>query len=88
MSDPRDDEGRYIESINAQAEAEAEAQAYNEEMQAAEREMSTPEFIKLNPIEELLKAIEIVHGQQYADVFRQFVWKWQDQHRLDAVEWD
>ena len=36
------------------------------------------EYIQINPVEELLKGIEIVHGKNYADLCRQIVWKIQD----------
>ena len=46
------------------------------------------DYIKINPIEELLKAIEIVHGPGLAAVYRRLVGRWACLRCLDAVEWD
>jgi len=46
------------------------------------------EFIPINPIEELLKALEIVRGPELANMYRRIWWAVQDKHKLDAVEWD
>lgn len=46
------------------------------------------ESITIDPIQELLKAIEIVHGPIYARFWQNVIWKWEDSHKFDAVEWD
>lgn len=36
-------------------------------------------YLKIDPIEELIKAIEIVHGKRYADVWRAVISKLRSQ---------
>lgn len=43
------------------------------------------EKVAINPIHELLTAIEIVHGSTYANIFRQFVWKWENDHKAKVI---
>jgi hypothetical protein len=43
---------------------------------------------KIDPIDELLKAIEIVHGKSYANTISYLIWRWREYHKWDCVEWD
>ena len=42
----------------------------------------------INPIDELLKAIEIVHGRGSARPYRYLIMRILENHKYDCVEWD